>query len=146
MAMKPKILVAYDFGSTSERALAWAGELARSMGGAPIAVLYVVCTMPGTFALMTPMPAPPATVDREEAVAAVRRAAANHQIDATVEIAFAPEIGPAILAEARRLGSELIVIGTHGRGGLKRLALGSVAEYLVRHADCPVVTLREKAA
>jgi nucleotide-binding universal stress UspA family protein len=38
---------------------------------------------------------------------------------------------------------DLIVMGTHGRTGLKHLVLGSVAEYVMRHASCPVLTLRK---
>jgi nucleotide-binding universal stress UspA family protein len=37
------------------------------------------------------------------------------------------------------------VIGTHGRGGVKRLVLGSVAETVVRKASCPVLVVRRKA-
>jgi nucleotide-binding universal stress UspA family protein len=49
---------------------------------------------------------------------------------------------PAILAAAREWGADLIVIGTHGRSGLGRLALGSVAEGVLREAPCPVLTVR----
>lgn len=47
-----------------------------------------------------------------------------------------------ILAEAASWEADVIVIGTHGRGGLKRLVLGSVAESVVRGAPCPVLTVR----
>ena len=47
---------------------------------------------------------------------------------------------------ANDLGAELIVVGTHGRKGLDRLVLGSVAESLVRHAPCAVLTWRAKPA
>jgi nucleotide-binding universal stress UspA family protein len=47
-----------------------------------------------------------------------------------------------IVQSARQLNADLIVIGTHGRTGLKRLALGSTAEKVVRHAHCPVLVLR----
>jgi nucleotide-binding universal stress UspA family protein len=47
-----------------------------------------------------------------------------------------------IVQTARQLNSDLIVIGTHGRTGIKRLALGSTAEKVVRHAPCPVLVLR----
>jgi nucleotide-binding universal stress UspA family protein len=47
-----------------------------------------------------------------------------------------------IVQTARQLNSDLIVIGTHGRTGIKRLALGSTAEKVVRHAHCPVLVLR----
>jgi nucleotide-binding universal stress UspA family protein len=47
-----------------------------------------------------------------------------------------------ILAHAEREGVDLIVMGTHGRGGAARLFLGSVAERIVRAAPCPVLTVR----
>jgi len=48
----------------------------------------------------------------------------------------------AIVRTARRLGADLIVVGTHGRTGLARVALGSVAERVVALASCPVLTVR----
>jgi len=39
--------------------------------------------------------------------------------------------------------ADLIVIGTHGRTGLKRVLMGSVAEAVMRHAHCPVLTLKQ---
>ena len=48
------------------------------------------------------------------------------------------------LAEAEQ--ADLIVMGTHGRSGLKRLLMGSVAETVVRRTHCPVLTLRQSAS
>lgn len=48
----------------------------------------------------------------------------------------------AICAYARRIGADLIVIGTHGRTGVSHALLGSVAEAVVRRAPCPVLTVR----
>ncbi|MCO4768984.1 MAG: universal stress protein [Deltaproteobacteria bacterium] len=50
----------------------------------------------------------------------------------------------AILATADALSADLIVMGTHGRQGLKRMLIGSVAEAVVRRADAPVMTLRSQ--
>ncbi len=50
----------------------------------------------------------------------------------------------AILESAGRDGIDLIVLGTHGHGGMKRLVLGSVAENVVRHSRVPVFTVRQK--
>lgn len=50
---------------------------------------------------------------------------------------------PLILEAADRHGAGLIVMGTHGRGGLEELFLGSVAARIVRRARCPVLTIRE---
>jgi universal stress protein A len=49
-----------------------------------------------------------------------------------------------ILEYAEREDVDLIVLATHGRGGLSRMLIGSVAEKVVRHAPCPVLTLRSK--
>jgi nucleotide-binding universal stress UspA family protein len=50
-----------------------------------------------------------------------------------------------ILATAKSAGIDLIVMGTHGRTGLKHFLLGSVAEKVVRLASCPVLTVRAPA-
>jgi nucleotide-binding universal stress UspA family protein len=47
-----------------------------------------------------------------------------------------------ILKVAEETGAGLIVMGTHGRGGLARVLIGSVAEHVLRRAKCPVLTLR----
>lgn len=49
-----------------------------------------------------------------------------------------------ILALAKSLDADLIVVGTHGRRGVERLMLGSVAETVLRNAHCPVLVVREK--
>jgi nucleotide-binding universal stress UspA family protein len=50
----------------------------------------------------------------------------------------------AILDEAENWGAELIVVGSHGRTGLKRLVLGSVAQAVVAHAHCSVEVVRRQ--
>jgi nucleotide-binding universal stress UspA family protein len=47
-----------------------------------------------------------------------------------------------ILAQAKAIRADLVVIGSHGRGGVQRLVLGSVAEKVLRLATCPVLTVR----
>jgi nucleotide-binding universal stress UspA family protein len=48
-----------------------------------------------------------------------------------------------LLHEARSRGADLILVGTHGRSGLRRVLLGSIAEGVLRAAPCPVVVVRE---
>jgi nucleotide-binding universal stress UspA family protein len=50
-----------------------------------------------------------------------------------------------IVKQAAAVEADLIVLGTHGRTGIKRLLLGSVAENVVRTASCPVLVVREKS-
>ena len=52
----------------------------------------------------------------------------------------------AIIAAAGALHADLVVMGTHGRRGVSRLVLGSVAEYVVRTAPCPVLLIRSGLA
>ncbi|MFB6297593.1 MAG: universal stress protein [Salinirussus sp.] len=74
-------------------------------------------------------------VDRVEAMAAA------HGVDATTELR---EGDPAetILEYAEEIDADAIVAGTHGRSGVERRLIGSVAERLVRHATAPVMTVR----
>jgi len=52
------------------------------------------------------------------------------------------EIGPALVTYVRELGVDLVVMTTHGRGGVRRAWLGSVADHLVRHLEVPVLLTR----
>ena len=49
----------------------------------------------------------------------------------------------AVVEAAKETSADLLVIGTHGRRGLERLFVGSVAEHAVRYAPCPVLTIRD---
>jgi nucleotide-binding universal stress UspA family protein len=57
-------------------------------------------------------------------------------------LTFAADPAGEIVQVARQVEADLIVMGTHGRTGLRRLVMGSVAEQVVRRAPCPVVTLK----
>jgi nucleotide-binding universal stress UspA family protein len=52
------------------------------------------------------------------------------------------DAGPALCDLARDRGASAIVMGSRGRGGIKRALLGSVSDYVVRNADCPVIITR----
>jgi nucleotide-binding universal stress UspA family protein len=139
--MQPRILVAFDFSPAAQSALAWSLDLQRTTGGQPVHVLHVVNPVPAVaLPEMTAFPAP-----SEAEIAALarelEREVRKRSAEATTEVVRAPWIASAILEAARRVKADLIVMGTHGRKGLSRLMLGSAAEYVVRHADCPVVTL-----
>ena len=77
----------------------------------------------------------------QRVVERLARMADVHDVDAETAIR---EGDPAteILDYAEEVGADLIVAGTHGRTGVGRRVIGSVAERLVRHADCPVMTVR----
>jgi nucleotide-binding universal stress UspA family protein len=51
-------------------------------------------------------------------------------------------IGPTIISEAARLSADLLVVGSHGRGGLADIFLGSVSLYVIHHSPIPVCIVR----
>jgi nucleotide-binding universal stress UspA family protein len=53
------------------------------------------------------------------------------------------DVASTICRVAEELAVEVVIVGSHGRSGLKRLFLGSVSEHVVRHAPCPVLVIRE---
>lgn len=140
--MHQQILVAFDFRSASRRALAWAAELQRTLDGRPLQVVHVLNPLRAE-----PDARGPAAVLSREEIAAVERKLAvevlsvSDTADTEVVVSGAP--GAAILDAARRMHIDLIVTGTHSQGPLSRVFVGSCAEYVLRHARIPVVTIRE---
>lgn len=141
--MRPRVLVAFDFSASAERALAWAADLQRTTGAGPIQMVHAINARP----LGTGDVSAQALLPNEDERAGLERrmleAAARYGSQASAKVMIlASAVGDIVLDTARTGGAEIIVIGTGGRTGLKRLLMGSVAEYVVRHAECPVVTVR----
>ena len=78
---------------------------------------------------------------REAAQRSLAETLTRLEVEAEVLVEEGPA-APAILRAADRLAADLVVVGTHGRSGLERLALGSVSETVVRAAACPVLVVR----
>jgi nucleotide-binding universal stress UspA family protein len=137
------ILVATDFSTTAERAARFAAELAQQVG-ARITLLSVyslaVLTTPEAVYVPTEdeeLARAEADLDRLQTIAA-GIVPAGVQFSCKV---LAGEPAPTIVRAASEEHADLIVMGTHGRRGVRRLLLGSVAESVVRTAFCPVVTI-----
>jgi nucleotide-binding universal stress UspA family protein len=146
--MFARILVPLDGSERAERALAVAGRLARASHGLVI-LLRVVNDIPDTSALLATAPLPHADyLDRDEREArqyldAVVSAAPLRgvRVETRVEFGISAEI---ILDSASAFHADAIVLCSHGRTGLTRWALGSVAQQIVRRATIPTVLLRER--
>lgn len=141
-----RILVPVDLSELSERALAYAAELADKLS-AQLTVLYVVAEPSAVLPDMM-MPVPVAAPDLDDLTAAGKQALADliaaknlGRLNPRTEVRVG-DAGEEIVEAAADLNADLVVIGTHGRGGLKHLLLGSVAEHVVRKAPCPVLTIR----
>lgn len=144
--MNPRIVVPYDFGPASSKALAWVADLQRSVGGCPVHVIQVVHPMPPVVSPeMGELPAL-SQIEVADLADVLKRAVLEIGITANTEVILAPNVGDAILETASRVKADLIAMGTHGRGGISRFVLGSVAEHVVRHAPCPVLTVRDTPA
>ena len=139
-----KIVVATDFSAASRPAFAAALDLARR-DGARLVVLhvmmppspFVVGDLPGSWLELEAR----ARRDAERRLAAAVSQAERSGI-ATTGTLVKGVPGEVIVRVARREGADLIVTGTHGRSGLGRLFVGSVAARVLGTAKCPVLTVR----
>ncbi|MGO4764501.1 universal stress protein [Cupriavidus sp. 2KB_3] len=146
-----RIVVAVDGSSTSDLALREALRVAG--GGATILALYVV---DNGVMLFDAGYYDPTQIERAFADSGKRALEAAGKVladaDATFETklvtepAVAGDIAGSINEAARGWGGDLLVIGTHGRRGVRRIVLGSVAEAVIRQATMPVLLVRGQAA
>ena len=147
MKLPKIILVPTDFSPNAEEALDYAVELAKRFD-ARIHLLNVIGipTLGAEYGLVVTQ----SMIDdllRDNQKELDKLVAAR-----TGKAAFGPtrlEIGDAravIERIASELGADLVVMGTHGRRGVKRVLLGSVAESVVRAVTCPVLLVRESAS
>jgi universal stress protein A len=140
-----KILVPVDFSECSKKALRYGIQLAREFC-ATVDVLYVV---PPYYAYDPCCVAENERIEKELRVNGEQKLAAMvlQQIPQGLPVeTFVRNGRPAteIVEAAGELGADLIVISTHGHTGLRHALMGSTAENVVRHAPCPVLTVREK--
>jgi len=140
------ILVATDFGEAADAALAYGREMARTFGST-LHVLNVaddVYVRLGGDAYVAVLP------DLQKDL----EVAAQKQLDALLidndpkpipvkrAVLTSSATAAAIVQYARDRNIDLIIVGTHGRGAVAHLLMGSVAERVVRTAPCPVLTVR----
>jgi len=141
--MYDRILVPTDGSSGVERALCHALDLAKRHG-ATVHAIYVVDSAGYSSLPMETSWEGISDMLRDEGEAAldrVRELADERDVPLDTDIVDGSP-SREIVRVAEDDGADLIVMGTHGRGGLDRLLLGSVAERVVRSAPVPVLTVR----
>jgi nucleotide-binding universal stress UspA family protein len=140
-----RILTATDFSPASQVALTYAGAFAKAFGAEVI--LCHVLEKPDFLAGLPPVAEgyfPPNLAEIQEKHARVQ----CEQVLAAASLSHARVLllhgGPAreITRAAATENADLVIVGTHGRGAIAHLLLGSVAERVVRTAPCPVLTVR----
>ena len=144
-----KIMVAIDGSEPSMDAVDYALSMATKQGGCELIVMTVVRMPVSSYGLMTPESEVRHGKDREEIIAArqlldkVREQAANHGIVFKTEVVDTQlSVEAAIIEYAEEQQVDLIVIGTKGKSGPKKLLLGSVASAVVTYAGCPVLVVK----
>src|SRR4029078_249739 len=142
-----KILVATDFSEPSDAALAYGRELARTFGASLTVVHIADNILTRAYGADGIVLADP-ELQREIETSAQRQVDAvlfdeDRQMLGAVALVITPNSpAAAIVTYARDASIDLIVMGTHGRGAIAQLLMGSVAERVVRTAPCPVLTVR----
>ena len=141
-----RILVPIDFSSNSRVALDYAYGLAGKFDAA--LHLIHVCELPSmltgsmdAYAMAYTDWSQRLGDEAERELEKLRPALAG--VTVTTEVLFGNP-ARAIVAAIATSGADLIVMGTHGHGPLMHAVMGNVAERVVRHADCPVMTVRER--
>jgi nucleotide-binding universal stress UspA family protein len=135
-----KIVVPVDFSGANDAALKLATALARD-GGGSLLILHVEQPPIGYGGGdMGMLEGPHAGLDLQSLLEQVRPTDPNVKYEHHLVVG---DPAREIVRLAADEDADLIVIGTHGRSGLTRLLMGSVAEEVVRRAECPVLTVKQ---
>lgn len=137
-----KYLVPVDFSKTSIKALRYAAELAKKSRNASIVVLHVITES----AVHVPFYLRDKFYDELEQLARKRIAVLLKRnpssMSASIVVLQAADPVEAIARQAKKSRASMIVMGSHGRTGLRRLVIGNVAEKILSSASCPVLIIK----
>jgi len=135
-----KILVPFDFSAPSHAAIDKAIEIAGSASN--VHVLHVLAP----FVPLAPEGVPIEWVDEtkrmQHAVDMLHKELSEKRYAGVTEEVLVGDAGTVVVDRAESLTADLIVVPSHGRSGLTRMLLGSVAERILRLSKCPVLVLK----
>ena len=138
------ILVPVDFSECSQHGLDYAKSLAERFGAKLILLhsvplqYYLACDECARYNLPLLMTQAEKAAKEQLQDLAKKTGRNGIEVKGSLQIGHA---GEQVCARAVELGADIIVTSTHGRTGFKHVLLGSTAEYIVRHATCPVVVV-----
>ena len=135
------ILFTTDYSDSSRHALPFATALARHYGS-HLYIVNIVEQIPMTSVPMDVMP-PDLELDRDRSTKQMEKFVHTDELngvssETVVDSGF---LWPVVADMVRKRKIDLVVVGTHGRGPVKRMLMGSAAEEIFRHCDCPVLTV-----
>lgn len=137
-----RILCPIDFSEHSSAALSYASTLAHESGAKLLLVFVDDSQVPYDAGFAGYVPPPDETEQLEKQLHETRPTIEDVEYEHHLLFGHPAD---AIVEFARTHDVDLIVMATHGRTGVARLVMGSVAESVVRRADCPVLTLKQPA-
>lgn len=145
--MYKHILIPVDGSVTALKAVQAAAGLARAFQS-KVTVIYVIDPYPFTglgsdFAYGQAEYLNAANVEAQESTDAARQTLQAAGVEATISVIEAHAAWRGIIDTATAVGADLIVMGSHGRRGLEKLVLGSVAQRVLTHAHLPVFIVRD---
>ena len=132
-----RILCPVDFSDTSMKALKYAERLASQTGSE----LLLVHAFERPESYGDAGQTTPADPQLERKLEAIELGLPSEKVRRLLHAGDANDVIPWM---AQQEECDVIVMGTHGRGGLMHLLLGSVTEHVLRHARCPVLTIRDR--
>jgi universal stress protein A len=141
-----EILLPFDFSAQSARAAEYAEWVAR-LSGARVHLAHVIANP--ADALYEPQQEPNWVLveHAKKKAASLLETAAQESFPTGCPCEVHVAVGDPyqkLMELARRIKPDLIVMSTHGRGGVAHLVIGSVAEKVIRHAPCPVFVIRQR--
>jgi nucleotide-binding universal stress UspA family protein len=139
-----KILIAVDSEPIAARAADTGVELAKALSG-EVALIHVIDTslvLGGDTGIAPNELIARAEQEGQRLVAGFRQRLSLPP--AALEFVLSGSPADEIVKAAKEWAADLIVIGSHGRGGIQRALLGSVAERVMRNAVCPVLIVRAR--
>jgi nucleotide-binding universal stress UspA family protein len=139
-----KLLVALDGSELSTSVLPFAGDLSKRLQASIVlfhAVFEPVMTYPGAEAIFTTTALEQMQAGAQEFLASRAGNLTSQGVEAEVVVALGNATDGIVWA-AERENADLIVMSTHGRSGLERVVLGSVADGVVRRTSLPVIVVR----
>jgi len=143
MAKSDTYLVPIDFSRGSERALDYALKLARERKGKVVALHVVPAELiyppaGGTFDFYALLER-----DARENFRKLTKRKRLKPEDCRLILARGTNYAEVLTRQAKKLRAAMIVMGSHGRTGVQRFLLGSVAERTLRYAHCPVLIVKK---
>jgi len=148
MSDKNIVVIPIDFSKQSQASLPWARRMAAVIN-AEIHCIYTV-EPPHIYSALDMVPAVPlpTTDELAESAASQLEAFTKEHLGglepAPVTSVLTGNPADQIVAYAKEVGAEMIIMSTHGYSGLEHVVLGSTTESVLRHAECPVLSIRSR--